>query len=131
MTIQTAVFIETLKALGSDPSFCSRKKISTQDHATASMMCDKSAAVFNWKGKILNKYCYYTLNAFMWPEDDGKGRVTDLIVDDGGDMTLPIHEVNKAEDFLLKYGPLPDTNSTENSEFKIVLNIIKRLLKGG
>jgi adenosylhomocysteinase len=65
------------------------------------------------------------------PEDDGKGHGMDIIVDDGGDMTLLIHEGKKAEDLFLKDGTLPDPTSTDNAEFKIVLTIIKRLLLAG
>merc|ERR1711892_1169152 len=72
-----------------------------------------------------------TLNALTWAEDDGKGQGCDIIVDDGGDMTLIIHEGKKAEDLFLKDGTLPDPTSTDNAEFKIVLTILKRLLEGG
>jgi len=67
----------------------------------------------------------------MGPEDDGKGQGCDIIVDDGGDMTLLIHEGKKAEDAFLKDGTLPDPTSTDNAEFKIVLTIIKRGLEAG
>jgi len=66
-----------------------------------------------------------------WNEDDGKGHGPDIIVDDGGDMTLLIHEGKKAEDLFLKDGTLPDPTTTDNDEFFIVLTIIKRLLKAG
>jgi len=87
--------------------------------------------VFAWKGESLEEYWECTLNAVTWPEDDGKGHGMDIIVDDGGDMTLLIHEGKKAEDLFNKDGTLPDPNSTTNAEFKIVLTIIKRLLEGG
>jgi len=131
MTIQTAVLIETLKALGGDIRWCSCNIFSTQDHAAAAIARDESAAVFAWKGESLDEYWECTLNALTWPTDDGKGQGPDLIVDDGGDMTLLIHEGKKAEDLFLKDGTLPDPNSTDNAEFKIVLTIIKRLLEGG
>ena len=131
MTIQTAVLIETLKALGSDLRWCSCNIFSTQDHAAAAIARDESAAVFAWKGESLEEYWECTLNALTWQEDDGKGHGPDLIVDDGGDMTLLIHEGKKAEDLFLKDGTVPDPSSTDNAEFKIVLTIIKRLLEGG
>jgi adenosylhomocysteinase len=131
MTIQTAVLIETLKALGGDIRWCSCNIFSTQDHAAAAVARDESAAVFAWKGESLEEYWECTLNAVTWPNDDGKGHGPDLIVDDGGDMTLLIHEGKKAEDLFLKDGTLPDPNSTDNAEFKIVLSIIKRLLEAG
>uniref|UniRef100_A0A6T6GTJ7 Adenosylhomocysteinase n=1 Tax=Craspedostauros australis TaxID=1486917 RepID=A0A6T6GTJ7_9STRA len=131
MTIQTAVLIETLKNLGGDIRWCSCNIFSTQDHAAAAIARDESAAVFAWKGESLEEYWECTLNALTWSEDDGKGHGPDLIVDDGGDMTLLIHEGKKAEDLFLKDGTLPDPTTTDNAEFKIVLTIIKRLLEGG
>merc|ERR1719326_2232816 len=131
MTIQTAVLIETLEALGADVRWCSCNIFSTQDHAAAAIARDESAAVFAWKGESLEEYWECTLNAVTWPEDDGKGHGMDIIVDDGGDMTLLIHEGKKAEDAFAKDGTLPDPSSTDNAEFKIVLTIIKRLLESG
>ena len=131
MTIQTAVLIETLQALGADLRWCSCNIFSTQDHAAAAIARDESAAVFAWKGESLEEYWECTLNAVTWANDDGKGHGPDLIVDDGGDMTLIIHEGKKAEDLFLKDGTLPDPSSTDNAEFKIVLTIIKRLLEAG
>ncbi|KAL3939728.1 MAG: hypothetical protein SGBAC_005593 [Bacillariaceae sp.] len=127
MTIQTAVLIETLKELGGDIRWCSCNIFSTQDHAAAAIARDESAAVFAWKGESLEEYWECTLNALTWQEDDGKGHGPDLIVDDGGDMTLLIHEGKKAEDLFVKDKTLPDPTSTDNAEFKIVLTIIKRL----
>lgn len=131
MTIQTAVLIETLKKLGGDIRWCSCNIFSTQDHAAAAIARDGSAAVFAWKGESLEEYWECTLSAITWPDDDGKGHGPDLIVDDGGDMTLIIHEGKKAEDLYAKDKTLPDPASTDNAEFKIVLTIIKRLLESG
>jgi len=131
MTIQTAVLIETLKVLGGDIRWCSCNIFSTQDHAAAVIARDESAAVFAWKGETLEEYWECTLNALTWPTDDGKGHGPDMIVDDGGDMTLLIHEGKKAEDLFLNDGTLPDPTSTDNLEFVCILNIIKRLLKAG
>jgi len=128
MTIQTAVLIETLKTLGGDIRWCSCNIFSTQDHAAAAIARDESAAVFAWKGETLEEYWECTLNAITWPEDDGQGDGPDLIVDDGGDMTLLIHEGFKAEELFEKNGTFPDPESTTNTEFKIVLNLIKRQL---
>merc|ERR1712238_234249 len=131
MTVQTAVLIETLQAIGADLRWCSCNIFSTQDHAAAAIARDESAAVFAWKGESLEEYWECTLNAVTWPEDDGKGCGPDLIIDDGGDMTLLIHEGKKAEDLFLKDGTLPDPSTTDNAEFKIVLTTIKRLLESG
>lgn len=127
MTIQTAVLIETLKALGAQVRWCSCNIFSTQDHAAAAIARDGSAAVFAWKGETLEEYWECTLNAITWPED-AKGDGCDLIVDDGGDMTLLIHEGVKAEKKYSEDGTLPDPNSTDNAEFKIVLALIAREL---
>jgi len=128
MTIQTAVLIETLKAMGADVRWCSCNIFSTQDHAAAAIARDGSAAVFAWKGETLEEYWECTLNAITWPVDD-KGDGCDMIVDDGGDMTLLIHEGVKAEEAYEKDNTVfPDPESTDNAEFKIVLTIIKREL---
>ncbi|CAM9578168.1 unnamed protein product [Choristocarpus tenellus] len=129
MTIQTAVLIETLKVLGGDIRWCSCNIFSTQDHAAAAIARDGAAAVFAWKGESLEEYWECTLNALTWPEEDDKGDGPDLIVDDGGDMTLLIHEGFKAEKAYAEDGTLPDPESAgDNAEFKIVLTIIKREL---
>jgi len=127
MTIQTAVLIETLKALGAQVRWCSCNIFSTQDHAAAAIARDGSAAVFAWKGETLEEYWECTLNAITWPEDV-KGDGCDLIVDDGGDMTLLIHEGVKAEKVYEATGVLPDPASTDNAEFKIVLALLAREL---
>jgi adenosylhomocysteinase len=129
MTIQTAVLIETLQSLGANVRWCSCNIFSTQDHAASAIAAAKTAAVFAWKGETLEEYWECTLQACTWPEDDGKGLGPDLIVDDGGDMTLLIHEGFKAEDAFAKDGTEPNPDSTTNPEFKLVLTIIKRELK--
>jgi len=128
MTIQTAVLIETLKKLGGDIRWCSCNIFSTQDHAAAAIARDESAAVFAWKGETLEEYWECTLNAITWTNPDGKGDGPDLIVDDGGDMTLLVHEGFKAENAYAKDKTLPDPNSTTNAEFKIILALIARIL---
>jgi len=131
MTVQTAVLIETLAHLGADVRWCSCNIFSTQDHAASAIARDGAAAVFAWKGESLEEYWECTLNAVTWPTSDAKGDGMDIIVDDGGDMTLLIHEGKKAEDAFLKNGTLPDPTSTDNAEMKIVLTILKRLLESG
>jgi len=127
MTIQTAVLIETLKEMGAEVRWCSCNIFSTQDHAAAAIARDGSAAVFAWKGETLEEYWECTLNAITWPVDD-KGDGPDMIVDDGGDMTLLVHEGVKAEALYEKDGTLPDPESTTNAEFKIILELIRREL---
>ena len=125
MTIQTAVLIETLSALGATVRWCSCNIFSTQDHAASAIAAAGKTAVFAWKGETLEEYWECTLNAITFPAD-AQGDGPDLIVDDGGDMTLLVHEGKKAEDLFAKDGTLPDPESTTNAEFKIVLTIIKR-----
>ncbi|KDO43195.1 hypothetical protein CISIN_1g011464mg [Citrus sinensis] len=124
MTIQTAVLIETLTALGAEVRWCSCNIFSTQDHAAAAIARD-SASVFAWKGETLQEYWWCTEKALDW----GPGGGPDLIVDDGGDATLLIHEGVKAEEIYEKTGKLPDPASTDNAEFQIVLTIIRDGLK--
>jgi adenosylhomocysteinase len=86
MTIQTAVLIETLVALGAKVRWCSCNIFSTQDHAAAAVARD-SASVFAWKGETLEEYWWCTEQALDWQGLPG----CDMIVDDGGDATLLIH----------------------------------------
>ena len=85
MTIQTAVLIETLVALGAKVRWCSCNIFSTQDHAAAAVARD-SAAVFAWKGETLEEYWWCTDKMLNWGSEP-----LDIIVDDGGDATLLIH----------------------------------------
>lgn len=124
LVLQTAVLIETLTALGAEVRWCSCNIFSTQDHAAAAIARD-SAAVFAWKGETLWEYWWCTERALDW----GVGSGPDLIVDDGGDATLLIHEGVKAEEDFEKNGTVPDPNSTDNPEFQIVLTIIRDSVK--
>ena len=120
MTIQTAMLIETLKELGADLRWASCNIFSTQDHAAAAIAQAGSAAVFAWKGESLEEYWWCTEQALTWPDGSGP----DLIVDDGGDATLIVHEGVKAEDdpSLLKKEP-------ENREMEIILERLAKRLK--
>jgi adenosylhomocysteinase len=88
MTIQTAMLIETLIELGADVRWASCNIFSTQDHAAAAIAKAGQAAVFAWKGESLEEYWWCTEQALTWPDGSGP----DLIVDDGGDATLLIHQ---------------------------------------
>lgn len=88
MTIQTAMLIETLAALGADVRWATCNIFSTQDHAAAAIAQNKTAAVFAWKGETLEEFWWCTQQALTWPDGSGP----DLIVDDGGDATLYIHQ---------------------------------------
>lgn len=126
MTVQTAVLIETLAALGAEVRWCSCNIFSTQDHAAAAIAAAKTSAVFAWKGESLEEYWWCTYRALVWPGSDD---TPNLIVDDGGDATLLIHEGVKAEKLFKESGVLPDPSSTEDPEFKIVLRLIANTLK--
>merc|ERR1719486_1099007 len=126
MTIQTAVLIETLAALGADVRWCSCNIFSTQDHAAAAIAQAKTSAVFAWKGETLEEYWWCTLQALTWPDGSGP----DMIVDDGGDATLLIHEGVAAEIAFEKDGTLPVLEG-KTGEFLVVLTLIKELLESG
>jgi len=122
MTIQTAVLIETLAALGAKVRWCSCNIFSTQDHAAAAVARD-SAAVFAWKGETLEEYWWCTDKMLDWGSEP-----LDIIVDDGGDATLLIHEGYKAEIEFEKNGARPDPSTTDNAEMKLVLKTINENL---
>ena len=127
MTVQTAVLIETLKDLGAELRWASCNIYSTQDHAAAAMAKNKSANIFAWKGESLEEYWDCTNKMLTWPDCDGP----DILVDDGGDATLLIHEGVKAEKNFEKLNELPDPTSTTNKEYQCVLRIIKKGLEEG
>ena len=127
MTIQTAILIETLKDLGADIRWCSCNIYSTQDHAAAAIVKNDSAKVFAWKGETLTEYWECTYNALVWPDNTGP----DLIVDDGSDATMLIHEGVKYEEIYNTTKVMPDFGVLDlvNNEFHNVLNIIKKTLE--
>src|SRR4028118_1006126 len=92
MTIQTAVLIETLEALGAQVRWASCNIFSTQDHAAAAIAYN-GTPVFAWKGETLEEYWDYTHRIFEWPD----GGYSNMILDDGGDATLLLHLGSKAE----------------------------------
>jgi adenosylhomocysteinase len=132
-TIQTAVLAETLVDLGADVRWASCNIFSTQDHAAAAMVAGrpgkKNVATFAWKGETLEEYWWCTLQALTFPADKNGSNGPYILVDDGGDATLLIHEGYKAEKEFKATGKLPDPNSTDNHEFKIVLAVIKQKLQ--
>jgi len=125
MTVQTAVLIETLRALGAEVRWASCNIFSTQDHAAAAIAKARSAAVFAWKGMNTEEYWWCTNEMLSWPGQNGP----QLIVDDGGDATLLIHEGVKAEKKFVADGTLPDPATAENEELKAVLTIIRSSLR--
>jgi len=126
MTVQTAVLIETLEALGAEVRWCSCNIFSTQDEAAAAIAKRGTCAVFAWKGETLKEYWECTNDALTWP--DGKG--PNLIVDDGGDATLLIHQGVGWEERYEKNKELPDPSTADNDEMREILTLIKNdLLK--
>jgi len=119
MTIQTAVLIETLKALGADVRWCSCNIYSTQDHAAAAMVA-ANIPTFAWKGETLEEYWDCTYKAIIFPGDLGP----QSIVDDGGDATLLIHRGYDAENDA----SILD-NDEGNHELAIINALLKRILK--
>lgn len=115
MTIQTAVLIETLTALGADVRWASCNIFSTQDHAAAAI-AERGVPVFAWKGETLDEYWWCILQAMSFPE--GKG--PQLIVDDGGDATLLLHKGVEVENH-------PETLdiTPQNAEETAILKALK------
>lgn len=116
MTIQTAMLIDTLVELGADVRWSSCNIFSTQDHAAAAIAKKGEAAVFAWKGETLEEYWWCLEQALIWPDGSGP----DIIVDDGGDATLFIHEGVKAE----KDPSILETKY-DNKEFQILMDRIQ------
>jgi adenosylhomocysteinase len=119
MTVQTAVLIETLAALGADVRWCSCNIFSTQDHAAAAIAA-AGIPVFAWKGETLEEYWWCTEQALTWPEGG-----PNMILDDGGDATLLVHKGVEYE----AAGAAPSPDSAENDEFRIILQLICRTLE--
>ena len=119
MTIQTAVLIETLVALGAEVRWASCNIFSTQDHAAAAI-AEAGIPVFAWKGETLEEYWWATEQALTWPD----GAAPNMILDDGGDATLLVHKGVEFE----KAGRVPDPSSAPNEELAIVLTLLGRSL---
>ncbi len=122
MTIQTAVLIETLVALGAEVRWVSCNIFSTQDHAAAAI-ADQGIPVFAWKGETIEEYWWCTEQALLWPD----GKLPNMILDDGGDATLLVHKGVEFE----KAGAIPETKADDNEEYKAVLDVLRRTIKPG
>ncbi|MBT2470704.1 adenosylhomocysteinase [Streptomyces sp. ISL-66] len=117
MTVQTAVLIETLVALGARVRWVSCNIFSTQDHAAAAIAA-AGIPVFAWKGETLEEYWWCTEQALTWPDAAGPN----MILDDGGDATLLVHKGVEYE----KAGKVPDPSTAENHEMRVVLELLHR-----
>jgi adenosylhomocysteinase len=119
MTVQTAVLIETLVALGAKVRWASCNIFSTQDHAAAAIAA-AGIPVYAWKGETLEEYWWCTEQALNWPDGEGPN----MILDDGGDATLLVHKGVEFE----QAGAVPDPASADSEEFRIVLETLQRSL---
>src|SRR5262249_18285943 len=126
MTIQTAVLIETLTALGAAGRWVSCNIFSTQDHAAAAVAVGPNGTpedpqgipVFAWKGETLEEYWWCTEQALTWPGGEGPN----MILDDGGDATMLVHKGTEFE----KAGAVPDPSSASSEEFRVFLTLLQR-----
>jgi adenosylhomocysteinase len=129
MTVQTAVLIETLVALGAEVRWASCNIFSTQDHAAAAIVVGpdgtaenpQGVPVFAWKGETLEEYWWCTEQALAWPDGEGPN----MILDDGGDATLLVHKGAEFE----RAGAVPDPAGADNDEFRIILELLTRTLQ--
>jgi adenosylhomocysteinase len=127
MTIQTAVLIETLVALGAEVRWASCNIFSTQDHAAAAVVvgpdgspdAPRGVPVFAWKGETLEEYWWCTEAALTWPEGG-----PNMILDDGGDATMLVHKGRAFE----SAGAVPDPAAAESEEFRVFLGLLQESL---
>ncbi|WP_420116277.1 adenosylhomocysteinase, partial [Micromonospora sp.] len=128
MTIQTAVLIETLVALGAQVRWASCNIFSTQDHAAAAIVvgpegtpeAPSGVPVYAWKGESLEEYWWCTEQVLAWP--DGQG--PNMILDDGGDATLLVHKGVEFE----KAGTVPAVETADSEEYAVILQVLHRSL---
>ena len=129
MTVQTAVLIETLTALGAEVRWVSCNIFSTQDHAAAATVVGPDGTpeapagvpVFAWKGETLEEYWWCTEQMLRWPDGGGPN----LILDDGGDATLLVHKGTEYE----ANGVVPEPTDDDSDEWKVVLGLLSRTIK--
>jgi adenosylhomocysteinase len=127
MTIQTAVLIETLTALGAEVRWASCNIFSTQDQAAAAIVVGpegtpedpQGVPVYAWKGESLSEYWWCTEQALNWPGEDGG---PNMILDDGGDATLLVHLGVEYE----KAGEVPDVSTADSDEHRVILELLTR-----
>src|SRR5438874_12863933 len=126
MTVQPAVLIETLVALGAEVRWASCNIFSTQDHAAAAIAVGPNGTpdspqgipVFAWKGETLDEYWWCTEQALTWPNSPTGG--PNMILDDGGDATLLVHKGVEFE----KAGQAPDPSTADSEEYQYVLELL-------
>jgi len=129
MTVQTAVLIETLTALGAEVRWASCNIFSTQDHAAAAVVVGRDGTpdeprgvpVYAWKGETLEEYWWCTERVLRWPDGGGPN----MILDDGGDATLLVHLGARYE----REGAVPDDATAESEEFRVILGLLRQSLR--
>jgi adenosylhomocysteinase len=129
MTVQTAVLIETLVALGAEVRWCSCNIFSTQDHAAAAVVVGpdgtpeepRGVPVYAWKGETLEEYWWCAERAVLWPDGEGPN----MILDDGGDATLLVHKGVEFE----RAGAVPEPTEADSEEFRIILELLRASLE--
>jgi adenosylhomocysteinase len=136
MTIQTAVLIETLTALGAKVRWCSCNIFSTQDHAAAAVAVGpegtvedpRGVPVYAWKGETLEEYWWCTEQVLNWPQaaegGDSDQAGPNMILDDGGDATLLVHKGTEYE----KAGAVPAPTAADSEEYQVILSVLSRSL---
>jgi adenosylhomocysteinase len=132
MTIQTAVLIETLVALGARVRWASCNIFSTQDHAAAAVAVGpdgtpenlRGVPVFAWKGETLPEYWWCTEQALRWPRAEDGSEGPSMILDDGGDATLLVHKGSEYE----RAGAVPDPEGAQSEELGVILALLQRSL---
>jgi adenosylhomocysteinase len=128
MTVQTAVLIETLVALGAQVRWASCNIFSTQDHAAAAVAVGPNGTVdapsgvpvYAWKGETLPEYWWCTEQVLLWPDGGGPN----MILDDGGDATLLVHKGKEFEGV----GAVPATAEDDSEEYGVILDLLRRSL---
>jgi len=134
MTIQTAVLIETLTALGAEVRWCSCNIFSTQDHAAAAVAVGpegtlddpRGVPVYAWKGETLEEYWWCTEQVLRWPEPGPDGEPgPNMILDDGGDATLLVHKGTEYE----RAGAVPEPTDADSEEYRVILSVLARSLQ--
>jgi adenosylhomocysteinase len=131
MTVQTAVLIETLVALGAQVRWASCNIFSTQDHAAAAVVVGpngtpadpEGVSVFAWKGENLQEYWWCTSQILNWPD----GELANMILDDGGDATMLVHKGAEAE----KAGELPEPSEEDSEEWRVFLELVRETFAAG
>ena len=123
MTVETAVLIETLVELGADVRWARCNIFSTQDHAAAAI-AESGVPVYAWKGESLEEYWWCTLQALTFNGNEGP----ELIVDDGGDATLLIHNGYELEEHFAKHGTAPEITTTVKEE-QVIESLLREVLE--